>query len=132
MPFAFTHGPFPMRLRPSVGRLPLSASRSTLRYARQVFEPAPAAVARFWHRASAPRRPPRFPVTLVALVTKKPSVADGAGVGFIVELLQAAAAISARSAAAAYLEIMRASYEARVSHTLSADEYRPVHQQTCT
>src|SRR5467141_403617 len=61
-PFALNHGPLPMRLRASVGRLPLLASRSTLRYARQVLLPTPAAFARFWQRLSAPARPPRLPV----------------------------------------------------------------------
>src|SRR5262245_35331997 len=71
MPAAFTHGPVPMRERALVGPLPLSGSRSTLRYARQVFELKPTDAPRLWQSASAPRRPPRFPVTLVALVTKK-------------------------------------------------------------
>src|SRR4051812_37090881 len=70
-PLKLIHGPLPMRERASVARLPLSASRSTLRYARHVFEPTPAAAARLSHNASAPRRPPRLPVTLVLLVTKK-------------------------------------------------------------
>src|SRR5436190_23617026 len=60
-----------MRLRASVGRLPLSASCSTLRYARHVLFPAPAAIASVWHRLSAPRRPAMLPVVLVALETKK-------------------------------------------------------------
>jgi len=81
---AFVHGPLPMRLRASVGRLPVSGSRSTLTYARHVLAPAPTAAARLWHSVSAPRRPPRLPVTLVALVTKKLSDVCGEGVGLIV------------------------------------------------
>src|SRR5262245_5786862 len=81
-PLAFTHGPVPMRERAFVGPFPLSGSCSTLRYARQVFEPAPAAEARFWQMVSAPRRPPRLPVVLVALVTKKLMVLPpGCGLG---------------------------------------------------
>src|SRR6185436_4719219 len=79
-PRAFNQGPLPIRLRASVGWLPLSASRSTLKYARQVRPPAPTAAARVWQRASAPRRPPRLPVVLVELLTKKPSVEVGAAV----------------------------------------------------
>src|SRR5262249_21311208 len=85
-PEAFTHGPLPMRERALVGPLPLSGSRSTLRYARQVFDPAPTAVASVWHNASAPRNPPRFPVTLVWLVTKKLNVDVCPGLGDV-ELL---------------------------------------------
>src|SRR5215813_10644308 len=81
-PLAFTQGPLPMRERALVGPFPLSGSCSTLRYARQVFEPAPTGVARFWQMASAPRRPPRLPVVLVALLTKKlKGLAPGCGLG---------------------------------------------------
>src|SRR5262245_54683582 len=59
-----------MRSRAFVGWLLFDASRSTLKYARQVFDPCPTAAARRWHVASAPARPPIFPVTLVALDTK--------------------------------------------------------------
>src|SRR5262245_5667727 len=59
-----------MRSRANVGWLLFDASRSTLKYARQVFDPCPTAAARRWHVASAPASPPRFPVALVALDTK--------------------------------------------------------------
>src|SRR5262247_2456222 len=83
-----------MRLRASVDRLPLSASRSTLRYARHRLLPAPAAVASVWQMLSAPRRPPRFPVALFALVTKKPIVGPVV-VGAVLLLEQVVAAATA-------------------------------------
>jgi hypothetical protein len=59
----------------------LLASRSTLRYARQVRRPCPEAAASRWQVASAPDKPPRLPVTLVALVVKKLIVAFEGRVG---------------------------------------------------
>src|SRR5689334_14479542 len=56
-PFAFCHGPLPMRSRALTAPEPL-----VLRYARHV-RPGPAAptdAARCSHSASAPERPPRF------------------------------------------------------------------------
>src|SRR4029434_7348935 len=70
-PLALRQGPMPIRLRASTGLPPLAGSWSALRYARQSWPPAPAAVANCWHIASAPPRPPRFPVVLRELVTKK-------------------------------------------------------------
>src|SRR5262249_45945741 len=88
---ALYQGPVPIRSRALVGRFPFAASRSTLRYARQVRAPWPTAAANRWHVASAPVRPPRLPVTLVELVTKKLIVGpDGAVV--VRSLLQPAAA----------------------------------------
>src|SRR5262245_8459977 len=70
-PLALRQGPMPMRLRASTGPPPLAGSWLALRYARHSWPPAPAEVANRWHNASAPLRPPIFPVVLVVLVTKK-------------------------------------------------------------
>src|SRR5262245_22367148 len=70
-PLALRQGPMPIRLRASTGPPPLAGSWSALRYARHSWPPAPAAVANRWHMASAPLRPPRFPVVLRELETKK-------------------------------------------------------------
>ena len=69
-PLASRHGPLPMRVRASTAA-PLSGSCSTLIYARHNRAPAPTVVASRWQRASAPRSPPRLPVVLVTLLTKK-------------------------------------------------------------
>src|SRR5688572_27342588 len=51
---------------------PLPFKSVTLRYARQLRSPAPAAVASVWQCASAPLMPPKFaPLPLPVLVTKK-------------------------------------------------------------
>src|SRR6516162_4398047 len=71
-PLALNHGPLPIRSRALVGLLLLPGSRSTLKYARHVLSPDPTAVAKVWQIRSAPAKPPRLPVLLLALVTKKP------------------------------------------------------------
>src|SRR5262249_54484835 len=66
-PLAFTHGPDPMRSRALTAPGPC-----VLRYARQVFPPAPTACARIWQIWAAPERPPRSaPLPEPTLVTKK-------------------------------------------------------------
>ena len=68
-PFAFVHGPLPIRSFAFTAGCPAAAA--ALRYARQVRLPAPAAAARVWQILSAPARPPRFaPLPDPALVTK--------------------------------------------------------------
>ena len=49
----------------------LSASPAAQQARRADVRPDPAAIASRWHVASAPARPPKLPVALVALVTKK-------------------------------------------------------------
>src|SRR5580765_2678518 len=93
--FALYQGPVPIRSRALVGRLAFDASRSTLRYARHVRAPCPAAAASRWHVASAPPRPPRSPVTLVALLTKKLILGPDGAIGEL-SLLHAAAMTMAR------------------------------------
>src|ERR1051325_99849 len=53
-------------------------SCSTLKYAPHVLSPCPAAVAKSWQIRSAPARPFRLQVLLLALVTKKPMLGGGA------------------------------------------------------
>src|SRR5437879_5815189 len=68
-PFAFRHGPLPMRLRASAPWSP--PGKVVLRYARQLVAFAPAALASAAQCASAPSRPPRSaPLPLPTLVTK--------------------------------------------------------------
>src|SRR6185369_15712213 len=55
-PFAFFHGPLPMRSRALTAPCPC-----VLRYACHVLPPAPAAAASDWHCLSAPSSPPRSP-----------------------------------------------------------------------
>ena len=60
--------------------MPIRVFASTvlvLRYACQIFPPAPAACANDWHNASAPAKPPRLPPFRFALVTKKLMFAAG-------------------------------------------------------
>jgi hypothetical protein len=71
-PLALNQGPLPIRSRASVGLLLFAGSRSTLKYARHVLSPCPTAVAKVWQIRSAPAKPPRLPVLLLALVTKNP------------------------------------------------------------
>src|SRR6266581_2657451 len=75
-PLALYQGPLPIRSRALVGLLLLAGSRSTLRYACHVLSPT--AVAKVWQILSAPAKPPRLPVLLLALVTKKPMLGAGA------------------------------------------------------
>src|SRR5262249_23166654 len=66
-PLALVHRPLPMRSRAFPAPSPC-----VLRWARQVWLPAPAAAARSWQCLSAPARPPSFaPSPDPALVTKK-------------------------------------------------------------
>src|SRR5262249_51573267 len=68
-PLAFFHGPAPMRSRALTAAAPSTAC--VLRYACQVWLPAPAPCASDWQCASAPWRPPRSaPLPEPALVTK--------------------------------------------------------------
>src|SRR5258705_7289983 len=105
-PLALTHGPLPIRERASVGRLPLSGSCSTLRYACHNRLPAPAALASVWQRLSAPRRPPRLPVIFVLLVTKK-LIVDPTGVGAALLLVPPQAETATASASRAIVLIAR-------------------------
>src|SRR5215470_8626655 len=68
VPFAFCHGPLPIRSR----ALMAPPAALVLRYARQVLLPAPAVCANFWQCRSAPSSPPRSaPLPGPVLVTKK-------------------------------------------------------------
>jgi len=48
------------------------------RHDKSSLSPNPAALAKFWQILSAPARPPRFAVLLLALVTKNPMLGGGA------------------------------------------------------
>src|SRR5688572_8186706 len=68
-PFAFIHGPVPIRSFALTAGCPAAAA--ALRYARQVRLPAPAAAASVWQCLSAPLRPPKLaPLPEPTLVTK--------------------------------------------------------------
>src|SRR4030095_16130387 len=68
-PFAFCQGPRPMRSRAFTADE--DPDTDALRYARQVFAPAPAAVASAWEGRSAPASPPKSaPFPEPTLVTK--------------------------------------------------------------
>src|SRR4029450_4982312 len=68
-PSALYQGPFPIRSRAFTPGWPDAVD--TLRYARQVWSPAPSAFANAWQCASAPLSPPRSPpLPLPRLVTK--------------------------------------------------------------
>src|SRR4030095_15251939 len=82
---ALYQGPEPMRSRALTGA-PFE-SRSTLRYALQVLALCPMPAPSRWHVASAPARPPRFPVALVALETKKLTLGPGLNTRTVAEAL---------------------------------------------
>src|SRR6516165_12168324 len=88
-PLALNQGPLPIRSRALVGLLLLPGSRSTLKYARHVLSPYPTAVAKVWQIRSAPAKPPRLPVLLLALVTKKPMLGGGASAALTIRSIPA-------------------------------------------